>query len=70
MKNTRALLPGQPDLDMRSRESVALQRRRAFEPDDVPLRTVSDLLSFDAAVVLSRTTFWRVLWVLAQRLAR
>jgi AraC-like DNA-binding protein len=31
--------------------------RRVFEPDEVSLRTVSDLLSFDAAAVPSRTTF-------------
>jgi AraC-like DNA-binding protein len=61
MKNTRALRSGQPALDIRSSESVAVyDGDRAFEPDNVPLRTVSDLLSFDAAVVPSRTTFREV----------
>ena len=33
-------------------------RGRVFEPDEVSVRTVSDLLLFDATAVPSRTTFW------------
>jgi AraC-like DNA-binding protein len=36
---------------------AAAKRCRLFEPDEVSVRTVSDLLSFDAIPVPSRTTF-------------
>jgi AraC-like DNA-binding protein len=39
------------------RPASPLYNRRIFAPDEVSLRTVSDLLSFDAGVVPSRTTF-------------